>query len=135
MDHRASECHLSACAAQIGLFAESVAGSLTAHFGQFALNAPLPGVRDARSFNASYYSTAPQYLARDFASGFTASGLCAGGCGPIGLVFDSTNALLVMDAVDGFPSRVSPEGVSTHVNATPIPGVPTGLAFDRSGRL
>ena len=72
---------------------------------RFALNAPLPGMRHPDALNTVYYDTAPEYLASDFATSFAANGFCGGGCGPIGLAFDSSNNLLVVDQADGFIYR------------------------------
>jgi DNA-binding beta-propeller fold protein YncE len=64
-----------------------------------ALAAPLP---------ASAYSTAPGYVAHDYATGFLSSQ--RSGWGPIGVAFDQSDDLYVTDTVDGNLYRFAPGG-------------------------
>ena len=77
-------------------------------------------------------SAAPGFAVTDFATGFPNQGI-----GPIGVAFDSTNQLFVMDLFSGQLFTFGPSGgpATTPLNATPIPGSPTGIAFAKDGRL
>ena len=76
---------------------------------------------------------------KDFATSFLSSAPAPSGVGPIGLTFDAGGSLLVGDGPDGFVYRFGTGGGvadSGHrVNATSVPGVLTGLAFGKDGRL
>lgn len=82
------------------------------------------------------YQTASGYAITDFATGFVPNG---SGGGPIGLAFDSSNNLLVMDVGDGYLYKFGAAGgvasAATRVNTSAIPGEPLGITFDKSGRL
>jgi sugar lactone lactonase YvrE len=81
------------------------------------------------------YATAPGYKLSVFASDFPNSG----GVGPVGMAFDATGHLYVMDYTAGtlyrFSSTGGTAGTLTRVNAVPIDGNPAGLAFSKRGRL
>lgn len=81
--------------------------------------------------------TARGYVVRDYATGFPYSP--TNDWGPIGLAFDSTGDLYVVDAADNNLYRFPPGGgaasSATQVNSSPIPGALTGLAFTSGGEL
>jgi sugar lactone lactonase YvrE len=62
----------------------------------------------AAPFPASAYSTAPGYVANDYATGFLSSQ--RSGWGPIGVAFDQSDDLYVTDTVDGNLYRFPPGG-------------------------
>lgn len=70
------------------------------------------------------------YVAQDFATGLEF---------PVGLAFDSSGNLFVMDHSTGYLYKFRPaRGVASaarQVNANPIPGGPAGLAFSKDWRL
>ncbi len=76
------------------------------------------------------------FAVTNFATGFFASGYC---CGPIGVAFDPSGNLFVMDAGNGFLYKFGSAGglasPTTQVNAAPITGFPLGLAFTPGGHL
>lgn len=76
------------------------------------------------------------YKVTDFATGFPNSGL-PNGAGPIGLAFNASGDLFVMDYITGFLYKFGPAGgvASAAVNATAISGAPAGLAFSKDGSL
>jgi hypothetical protein len=76
------------------------------------------------------------YKVTDFATEFPNSGLPRG-AGPIGLTFDASGDLFVMDYITGFLYKFGPAGgvASAPVNATAISGAPAGLAFGKDGSL
>jgi sugar lactone lactonase YvrE len=85
---------------------------------------------------------APGFAVTNFATGFVSSTqFCSGspGCGPLGVAFDVSGNLFVVDIQNGFLYKFGPgggvAGPSTQVNTVPIPGVPAGLAFSKDGRL
>ncbi len=91
----------------------------------------------ALSLTALAYSTAPDYTASDFATGFP-----GGPVGPVGLAFDSTGNLWVQDQPSGglyrIPQSVVASGVAGAVApylVGYVPYSPTGLAFDKAGHL
>lgn len=83
------------------------------------------------------------YAASPFATGFAVSKTGGAGAGfeygPIGLAFDSSGMLLVMDPEDGYLYKFGPGGgvasSATRVNTSPIDGQPWGLAFSNDWRL
>ena len=83
-------------------------------------------------------SAAAGYAVSDFATGFPDDG-SAFGVGPVGLAFDATNHLYVMDYHNGilykFGSSGGAAGTTTQVNTVPISGNPAGIAFTKDGRL
>ena len=91
-----------------------------------ALVCALPAVVDA-------YTTAPGVVASDVATGFPNEG----GIGPVGITLDAVGRLYVADG--GTVYRFGPgggaAGPATRLNARPIEGRLTGLAFGRDGRL
>ena len=74
------------------------------------------------------------YAVTNFATGFANNVF-----GPIGLAFDTSGNLFVIDKSNGFLYKFGPAGgvasTATLVNTTPIAGSPDGLAFDQDGRL
>jgi sugar lactone lactonase YvrE len=83
--------------------------------------------------SAGAYTTAPGVEATDFATGFPSQD----GIGPVGITLDAAGRPYVADG--GTIYRFGPgggtAGPSTQLNATPIAGRLTGLAFGRDGRL
>jgi hypothetical protein len=83
--------------------------------------------------SAGAYTTAPGVEATDIATGFPSQD----GIGPVGITLDAAGRLYVADG--GTVYRFGPgggaAGASTQLNATPIAGELTGLAFGRDGRL
>jgi sugar lactone lactonase YvrE len=79
------------------------------------------------------YTAAPGVVASDVATGFPS----AGGIGPVGVTFDAAGRLYVADgdSVYRFGPGGGAAGPSTRLNAKPIEGRLTGLAFGRDGRL
>jgi len=84
------------------------------------------------------YTTSPDYKATDFATGFANYG----GIGPLGLAWDATNHLWVMDYYTGILYKFDSSGGAadaTHqVTVGPSPWGQrnaTGITFSRSGRL
>jgi hypothetical protein len=81
-------------------------------------------------------TAAPGYAVTDFATGFLHTGA---GIGPIGLAFDPSGNLFVVNLFTGFLYKFGPAGgvasAATQVNATAIAGHPAGLAFGKDGRL
>lgn len=86
-------------------------------------------------------TAASGYKVTDFATDFPN---CCGafGAGPIGLAFDATNHLYVMDYHNGILYKFGTSGGSAtssippaQVNAVPISGNPAGIAFSKDGRL
>jgi hypothetical protein len=82
---------------------------------------------------AQAYTTAPGVVASDVATGFPNQG----GIGPVGITLDAAGRLYVADG--GTVYRFGPgggtAGSATRLNARPIAGRLTGLAFGRDGRL
>jgi LPXTG-motif cell wall-anchored protein len=78
------------------------------------------------------YTVAPQYAVTDFATGFSS-------VGPIGLAFDASNHLFVMEYPQGILFKFGTSGgaanATTQVNTVGIPGSPAGIAFSKDGRL
>jgi hypothetical protein len=89
---------------------------------------------------AGAYTTAPGYLAHDYATGFPNSEDSAGlDYGPMGVAFDKNNDLYVADTDDGNIYRFPPGGgvasSATRLTPSPISGEILGLAISRSGAL
>lgn len=89
--------------------------------------------------SAAAFTAAPGYAATVFASGFPNQG--PGGVGPVGLAFDTSNQLYVMDYANGTLYRFGPSGGVAGDPGTVV-GTPgygfnnaAGLAFSPSGRL
>src|SRR3989442_260087 len=80
------------------------------------------------------YTTTSQYAASDFATGFSTTNI-----GPIGLAFDASNHLYVMEYPEGILYKFGTSGgaanATTRVNAVAIEGRPAGLTFSKDGRL
>ena len=80
------------------------------------------------------YTTTPQYTVTDFATGFSTSNI-----GPIGLAFDASNHLYVMEYPEGILYKFGTSGgaasATTRLNTVGIPGRPSGIAFSKDGRL
>jgi len=80
------------------------------------------------------YTVAPGYAVTDFATGFSDTNI-----GPIGLAFDASNHLYVMEYPEGILYKFGTSGgaanATTRVNTVAIPGRPAGLAFSKDGRL
>jgi len=74
---------------------------------QFSINAPLPGVRNPQEIGRHSYDTSPDWVARDFATGFR---FLDQSSGPIGVAFDPQGRLLVGDVLDQHIYRFSPQG-------------------------
>lgn len=78
---------------------------------------------------------APGYTVTTFASGFRTD-LCFA---PFGLAFDQQGDLIAANRATGFLYRFGPLGGAAdpghQINAAPIAGRPTGLAFAKDGRL
>jgi len=87
-----------------------------------------------RPQSALAYNAADGFAIADFATGFADT---YGGNGPIGLAFDSSNNLFVMDTADGNLYEFGPAGgtATTPVNVAPIDNSPAGIAFGKDGRL
>ncbi len=100
---------------------------LTMLFGMIGVQPALAAGTPAAGFAAS-----------DFATGFATTNP-TNGVGPIGVAFDASDHLYVMDDPSGLLYKFGPGGgaasAATQVNTTPIGGVPTGIAFDKSGNL
>jgi DNA-binding beta-propeller fold protein YncE len=83
------------------------------------------------------YSTASGFAASDYATGFPSLSCCD--WGPIGLAFDQSDNLYVVDNADGHLYRFAPgggrAGDATRVTASRLSGGPAGLAIGRDGRL
>jgi DNA-binding beta-propeller fold protein YncE len=83
------------------------------------------------------YSTASGFVASDYATGFPTSSCCE--WGPVGLAFDQSDNLYVVDNADGHLYRFAPgggqAGAATRVTESRLPGGPAGLAIGRGGRL
>ena len=83
------------------------------------------------------YSTASGFAASDYATGFPSSSCCE--WGPIGVAFDQSDNLYVVDNADGNLYRFAPGGGvaadATRVTESRLPGGPSGLAIGRDGRL
>src|SRR2546421_9433927 len=86
----------------------------------------------ALATQAAAYTTTSQYAASDFATGFTS-------VGPIGLAFDASNHLYVMEYPQGILYKFGTSGgvanATTRVGVVEIPGNPAGIAFSKDGRL
>jgi hypothetical protein len=80
------------------------------------------------------YTTTSQYAVTDFATGFSTTDI-----GPIGLAFDASNHLYVMEYPEGILYKFGTSGgaasATTRVNSVAIPGRPAGIAFSKDGRL
>lgn len=95
-------------------------------------------VTATRLHRALAYSVVGGYAASNFATGFPYDPTY--NYGPIGVAFDPANNLFVMDQYNATLYKFGPTGgvagaPGTQVNATPIAGAPTGIAFDRTGHL
>src|SRR3989442_14021464 len=79
-------------------------------------------------------TTTSQYAASDFATGFSTTNI-----GPIGLAFDASNHLYVMEYPEGILYKFGTAGgaanATTRVNAVAIEGGPAGLTFSKDGGL
>jgi sugar lactone lactonase YvrE len=88
----------------------------------------------ALGWQAVAYTTTSQYAVHDFATGFSSTNI-----GPIGLAFDASNHLYVMEYPEGILYKFGTAGgaasATTRVNAVAIPGRPAGLTFAKDGRL
>ena len=88
----------------------------------------------AMAGQAFAYTTTSQYAASDFATGFSTTNI-----GPIGLAFDASNHLYVMEYPEGILYKFGTAGgaanATTRVNAVAIEGRPAGLTFSKDGRL
>jgi hypothetical protein len=73
------------------------------------------------------------YAVTDFATGFPNGGAI----GPIGLAFDASRNLFVMDLANGILYKFGPAGgtvsAASQVNTAPITNVPSGLTFTKDG--
>ena len=80
------------------------------------------------------YTASSGYAVSDFATGFSNTNI-----GPIGLAFDASNHLYVMQYPEGILYKFGTSGgaanATTRVNAVAIPGTPAGLTFSKDGRL
>jgi sugar lactone lactonase YvrE len=87
---------------------------------------------------ASAQTAISGYAVSDFGTGFANTAPMTG-AGPVGLAFDKTGSLYVMDYATGFLYKFGPTGgvasSSTQVNAQAIPGAPAGIAFTKDGSL
>ncbi|MEA2442383.1 MAG: hypothetical protein QOH76_3807 [Thermoleophilaceae bacterium] len=85
---------------------------------------------------ASAYSTAPGYLASNYATAFPFDDCCARG--PLGVAFDASDNLYASNS-NGHLYRFQPgggiAGLATRLTARPIGGSLRGLAFTRRGGL
>ena len=92
----------------------------------------------ALSGQAFAATAAAGYKVTDFATDFPNSGGTTG-IGPIGLAFDATNHLYVMDYWTGVLYKFDSSGGSATgkaLNAShPISGAPAGIAFSKTGQL
>src|SRR4051794_36470578 len=83
------------------------------------------------------YSTASGFAASDYATGFPSLSCC--GWGPLGITFDQSDNLYVVDQADGHLYRFAPGGgqveAATRVTGSRLRGRPTGLAITRDGHL
>ncbi len=106
-------------------------------------NLPVPGSASV-SFTSGNLScesgtptAAPGYAFTPFATGFIPSPTCGGA--PLGLTFDASGNLLVVNAVTSFLYKFGPQGgiadATTQVNTTAIPGNLRGLVFGKDGKL
>jgi len=99
-----------------------LAGALCA----FAIGAPV----------AQAGTAGPGYAATDYVTEFQTFG---GQVGPLGLAFDQSDRLFVIDRGDSrlysFPPGGGRASDATAVSATAIPGTPFGLAITRDGRM
>jgi hypothetical protein len=79
---------------------------------------------------------APGYIAHDYVTGFVPN---SDGEGPIGLAFDQSDRLFVIDVGNGqlysFPVGGGQVSAATQVSQTPISGTPIGAAIAHDGRL
>src|SRR5260370_23323789 len=80
------------------------------------------------------YTTTSQYAVTDFATGFSDTNV-----GPIGLAFDASNHLYVMEYPEGILYKFGTSGgaanATTRVNTVAITGRPAGITFSKDGRL
>jgi sugar lactone lactonase YvrE len=80
------------------------------------------------------YTVAPGYAVHDFATGFSDTNI-----GPIGLAFDASSHLYVMEYPEGILYKFGTSGgaatTATRLNTQAIPGRPAGLTFSKDGRL
>jgi sugar lactone lactonase YvrE len=90
------------------------------------------------SQTAFAYTTASGYAAHDFATGFPATNP-ASPWAPIGVAFDQSDNLYVVDSADANIYRFDQDGGAasdvTRLTSSPIPGEPTGLAVAADGRM
>jgi sugar lactone lactonase YvrE len=88
-----------------------------------------------RSHRALAYTTSNGFAASDFVTGLPNNSVL----GPIGLAFDPSGNLFVMDQFNAQLYKFGPTGgvpsAATQVSANAIPGNPTGIAFDKAGHL
>jgi RHS repeat-associated protein/uncharacterized repeat protein (TIGR01451 family) len=123
----------------------------THHYDPWNLNLSVPanatlilaGASGAGAFNTSEANGLLKSGSGGGSSGFTATqwatgfGSC-GGVGPVGVAFDSTGNLFVMNYCTGFLYKFGPGGgaasPATQVNANAIYGSPAGLAFSKDGK-
>jgi len=81
------------------------------------------------------YTTSSGYAATDFATGF----VNASNLGPVGLAFDQSGNLFVMNYTTGYLYRFGQSGgaasSANQVNSSSIGGAPAGLTFTKDGRL
>lgn len=83
---------------------------------------------------ASAYSTAPQFAATNFVTGLPNQG--GNGVGPVGLAFDATDHLYVMDYANGHLYKYASDGTLLADLTTPFGNNnAAGIAFSKSGRL
>lgn len=85
---------------------------------------------------ASAYRVSPAYAASDYATGLPTTSCCH--WGPIGVAFDPSDNLYVIDSADGNLYRFPPGGGradDARLSSRPITGGPAGLAMTRDGRL
>src|SRR2546428_9660049 len=84
----------------------------------------------AMAGQAFAYTTTSQYAASDFATGFSTTNI-----GPIGLAFDASNHLYVMEYPEGILYKFGTAGgaanSATPVNAVAIEGRPPCLTFSQ----
>jgi sugar lactone lactonase YvrE len=94
------------------------------------------GILQAAPGTALGYTAAPGYIAQDYVTGFTPN---ANGQGPIGLAFDQSDRLYVIDVANNqlysFPPGGGQVSAATQVSQSSITGTPVGAAITSDGRL
>src|SRR5260370_1877263 len=123
----------------------------TRHYDPWNLNLSVPangtmmlaGATGAGAYNTAEANGLLKSGSGGGSSGFTATQWAtalpnSGGVGPVGVAFDATGNLFVMDIQTGALYKFGPGGgvasAATQVNTTLIPGQPAGLAFSKDGK-